>query len=127
MRYTKFLYYCLLCVLINNCVPDVVNNTRIAVIGSVVDQNGNALGGAKIQIFAGSISFLLGEGESQTSGEFLIPSFYSRFREFEITIRNEGNYSSFRRQMNTTNFTPDNFELNLGQITLREFRFFNFQ
>lgn len=114
----QVLSFILLWVLVS-CTPEVVDNTRIVVSGRLVNAMGDAVPEADIEVFVANRNFLLGEGMSGLDGSFEVPSFYSRFERFVIQIDKGSEYSTYQRELNTVNYTPEGFELNLGQIELR--------
>ncbi len=128
-------FFCLL--LLIGCQPkEFEENTRIRVLGTVVNQNNVAIENASVNIFTddevGSIIiffpgvptfnqiFNLGSTNTNQSGEFSIVSLLNRSNNFLVSVEKDENYAPYLFKTNVFDYTPDNLTVDLNTITLKE-------
>lgn len=103
---------------------EIQNNIRVLVQGTVVDQNVQSITNANIRIYADADAFgadrvLLGEGVSDASGNFSVTSLFGPNTLFLVDVSFGNQFSTYRYQTNTEEFTPDNLTFNLETVELK--------
>lgn len=137
MRFTFNLFKFICLLLLIGCQPkEFEKNTRILVIGNVVDQNNIAIENASIKIFTedevGSIfnifpfvptfnqTFNLGSTNTNLSGEFSVVSLLNRSNNFIVSVEKDENYAPYLIKTSVFDYTPDNLTVDVNTITLKE-------
>ena len=116
----------LICLVVFSCAETQIdNNIRVLINGNVVDQNNQNIPNATIQIFAdanatGAERVLLGEGESDADGNFSVTSLFGPNDLFYAEVTLSDQFSSYRYQTNTEEFTPFDLTFNLETVQLNE-------
>lgn len=110
---------------------EIQNNIRVLVHGSVVDQNAEPITNASIRVYADADAFgadqvLLGEGVSDASGNFNVTSLFGPNELFLVDISFGDQFSTYRYQTNTEEFTPNDLTFNLETIELKAITNFNY-
>lgn len=119
--------------IITSCDTSFESNSRLLVKGKVIDSDGNPVENAEISTYtyrgtgffiypapAGSTKYLLGTNLSDANGDFSVISLYDDSSDFSIEIKAEGNYSEYIYRTSTYDYTPDDFLLNLQEVTLNK-------
>ncbi|WP_296322411.1 carboxypeptidase-like regulatory domain-containing protein [Winogradskyella sp.] len=122
----------ILCCLLLSCDDTIIaDNTRVIIQGRVVDQFGNPLSNALVEVkttgssFAAS-TFLIGDGLTDDNGEFNITSLFGYNESFEVTIQLDNSYSDYSYSTNTQTFIPQDFIFDLDTVTLIELSNFSY-
>jgi hypothetical protein len=102
---------------------EIQNNIRVLVTGNVIDQNAQPIANANIKVYADADAFgadrvLLGEGVSNASGSFNITSLFGPNQLFLVDISSGAQYSTYRYQTNTEEFTPGDLTFDLQTVAL---------
>ncbi|WP_138434378.1 carboxypeptidase-like regulatory domain-containing protein [Winogradskyella algicola] len=102
---------------------EIQNNIRVLVTGNVIDQNAQPIANANVKVYADADAFgadrvLLGEGVSNASGSFNITSLFGPNQLFLVDISSGAQYSTYRYQTNTEEFTPGDLTFNLQTVAL---------
>ena len=110
---------------------EIQNNIRVLVIGNVTDQNTQPIANASIRVYADADAFgadrvLLGEGVSDASGNFNVTSLFGPNELFLVDISFGDQFSTYRYQTNTEEFTPGDLTFNLETIELKAIANFNY-
>lgn len=126
-----------LALLILSCQPkEFEENTRIIIKGEVVDAFNNEIENASINIYTidrvatifnifpfiplSTQRFLLGETNSQASGEFSVTSLLNRSDNLIVEVENGTDYTSYMFATSILDYTPEDFTINLNTITLKQ-------
>ena len=122
----------LMLVAVFSCEDTIIeDNIRVLVHGSVVDQNAEPITNASIKVYADADAFgadrvLLGEGVSDASGNFNITSLFGPNELFLVDVSSGDQYSTYRYQTNTEEFTPGDLTFNLQTVALKEMTNFTY-
>lgn len=128
-------FFCLL--LLIGCQPkEFEENTRIRVLGTVLNQNNVAIENASINIFTndevGSLInffpgvptfnqiFNLGSTNTNQSGEFSVVSLLNKSNNFIVSVEKNENYAPYFFKTSVLNYTPDDLSVDLNEISLKE-------
>ena len=127
-----FFSYCLLLTSVS-CEVRLEDDTRIVVEGTIIDQNNLPISNAKISVqtrrsnfSGGENQYILGEGYSNTNGQFSVISLYDGDEDFAIEINGGDNYSTYVYKTNTINYTPLDLTFNLETVSLKKLASFNY-
>jgi type 1 fimbria pilin len=107
------------------------NDIRILVKGKVVDQSNTIITDAHIQVYAdadapGADRALLGEGFSDASGNFEVTSLFGPNALFYIVVSADDQFSTYRYQTSTEEFTPNDLTFDLQTVELKKLAVFNY-
>ncbi|MEF3079522.1 carboxypeptidase-like regulatory domain-containing protein [Winogradskyella poriferorum] len=110
---------------------EIQNNIRVLVTGNVTDQNTQPIANASIRVYADADAFgadrvLLGEGVSDASGNFSVTALFGPNELFLVDISFGDQFSTYRYQTNTEEFTPNNLTFNLETVELKSITNFNY-
>lgn len=137
MKFKLKLLLLVLSVFFLGCQPkEFEKNTRIIVKGKVVDAFNNNIENASINIYTidrvatifnifplvpiSTQRFLLGETNSQTSGEFSVTSLLNRSNNLIVEVENGTDYTSYMFATSILDFTPEDLTVNLNTVTLKQ-------
>ncbi|WP_299095210.1 carboxypeptidase-like regulatory domain-containing protein [uncultured Winogradskyella sp.] len=122
----------LMLVAVFSCEDTIIeDNIRVLVHGSVVDQNTEPITNASIKVYADADAFgadrvLLGEGVSDASGNFNITSLFGPNELFLVDVSSGDQYSTYRYQTNTEEFTPNDLTFNIETVELKALSSFTY-
>lgn len=110
---------------------EIENNIRVLIHGNVVDQNAQPIADASIRVYAdanavGADRVLLGEGVSNATGNFSVTSLFGPNDLFLVDISLNDQFSTYRYQTNTEEFTPFDLTFNLETVELNELATFTY-
>jgi hypothetical protein len=101
-------------------------NTRILVLGTIVDELNEPIENAEIKVYSTRATslfsdddFLLGRNFSKQDGTFEIVSLFDRTDDFSIEIYKDNNFSKYTYLTSTNDNAPANLEINIGTIPLK--------
>ena len=127
IQITILLFFCLGCT-----ETDIENDLRIFVRGKVLNEN-IPLQNATIEVSteaagSGAGTIILGNGTTNTNGDFEFVSLYGQndFFEIEIKRENEFEYTSYTYRTNTLDYYPEDLTIDLGTIELKQISDFNY-
>ncbi|WP_340154660.1 hypothetical protein [uncultured Winogradskyella sp.] len=121
-----------LCVVLTTlgCVTRFEDDTRILIVGEVVNSIGEPIENAQISIYtrrargifvnSGYDDYLLGRGYSGNDGEFSVTSVLDLDDEFSIEIDAEEDVTNYRYYTSTIAYVPSNLVYNLNTIELKK-------
>ncbi|MUU79444.1 dioxygenase family protein [Winogradskyella endarachnes] len=117
--------------ILTSCDTSFESNTRLLVKGKVVDSDGNPVENAEISTYTyrgtgffiypaptGSTEYLLGKNVSDANGDFSVISLYDNSSDFSIEIKANEDYSEYIYRTSTYDYTPDDYLINLQEVTL---------
>lgn len=121
-------------ILLLSCEVKFASNTRIQVIGALVNNDGEPISDAEISVYTikssggfinapgpvGSDEYLLGRNYSNQDGTFEVTSLFDRNKEFSIVITNGSNYTNYIYATSTYDYIPEDLTFDLGTLTLRK-------
>jgi len=111
------LLFFLISIILYSCEPEIKENERTAIEGTVIDFEGNAIPNIPIKVKTQNL--LLGEGSTDNIGSFKFTSLQSKFDELTINVNTEGGNSSFGTYSIIYSNKPLQQGYNLSDITLR--------
>ena len=101
-----------------SCEPAIKGNERSFVKGTVSDFEGNAI--TNVSVTARTQNLLLGEGSTDSNGNFEFTSLQSRFSEFTVDVNAENDNSPFGMYSIIYSEKPLQQSYNLSNIILRK-------
>ena len=133
-----------ICLLLN-CTPEFQGNTRVLTKGIVTNQNGVPIPNAKVEVYTLTLppsaillalipltrisqnDYLLGSGVTDSQGRFSVTSLLDRDQDFYIFIDGNDTNSNYIYATNTTDFVPDDYTFDLGDVVLKRIANVDFQ
>lgn len=107
------------------------NDIRVLVKGNVIDQTSSPVSNAHIEVYTDTNSslsdrVLVGEGYSNAAGEFNVTSLFGPNDLFYILISADNQYSTYRYQTSTEEYTPNDLLFDLHTVELAQLAVFNY-
>nr|WP_321221496.1 hypothetical protein [uncultured Psychroserpens sp.] len=130
----KYVYFFLISVLLMlfSCEVRFDPNVRIAVNGTVVNDEGAPIEAAEVSVYtrrstgnvfapgpSSSNEFLLGRNYSSQNGNFEVVSIFDRDEDFSIVVLKDEDFSHYEYATNTVENVPDNLSFNLETVELK--------
>ena len=119
-----------------SCVTKFEDNTRVLVIGKVVNSSDEPIENAQISVYtrrprgifvsSGYDDYLLGRGYSGSDGEFSVTSILDLDDEFSIEIDGEEDETKYRYYSSTIDFVPSNLIYNLNTVEIKKIATINY-
>lgn len=126
---SNFLRLCFLCVLISNCAPEFVNDTRILAKGTLVDGAGVPIANRKVNINARNYPvlsdtnqnrYLLGSNITRSDGSFEVVALLVYNEDVYISINGGDDSVDYIYKTRIGDFVPNNLTFDLGTVVLRK-------
>lgn len=119
--------------------PEFKRNTRVLVIGKVVDQNNVPIKNAEIIVSTVRPDFIsgnwsssqtreyrLGQNFAQSDGRFAVTSLFDNDEDFQIEVHTSERVSNYIYAINTLAYTPDNLMFDLKTVTVHPTSLINY-